>query len=545
MKKVINRYLLLTTFLTLAATLFLAAAVFHALYRERIIDDMRTYAYLLGSMVSSGGELRDHYAGTGLAAGTQEALQGQTAASGTQEAVQGQTAAAEEQETAQGQKAGTVPQELRVTAISADGEVLYDSQTDGETMENHAARPEIVSAGEKGEGYSVRHSDTLGSEMYYFAVRLENGDILRISKEENSIWSLFRSAVYGIVAIAALMFLVCLGLSRYITAGIVRPIERLAAEIEQDRESEINGESAQPAAVRREKRMRTEQTCGLPEPARKEDGSGQPDRLDSSADGSGGAQTDGPDGQAIGVYEELVPFISTIRQQHADIIRGAKMRQEFTANVSHELKTPLTSVSGYAELIETGIAGEKETVRFAGEIRRNANRLLTLINDIIRLSELDGGHPEIARGKIDLHEVAQNCVEMLQVNAASHDIRIQCHGHRCMIHADRGMMEELLFNLCDNAIRYNRPGGRVDVTVNTHQDQVFLTVADTGIGIPKESQDRVFERFYRVDKSRSKSTGGTGLGLAIVKHIVALHRAELSLQSEPGRGTQITVKFAC
>lgn len=474
MKKIINRYLLLTTFLTLSATLFLAAAVFHALYRERIIDDMRTYAYLLGSMVSSGGELRDHYAGAGRSAGIQ------AEATGTQE-------------TARGQKTGTVLQELRVTAISADGEVLYDSQTDGETMENHAARPEIVSAGEKGEGYSVRHSDTLGSEMYYFAVRLENGDILRISKEENSIWSLFRSAVYGIVAIAALMFLVCLGLSRYITAGIVRPIERLAAEIERDRESEI----------------------------------------------------DGSDGPAGGVYEELVPFISTIRQQHADIIRGAKMRQEFTANVSHELKTPLTSVSGYAELIETGIAGEKETVRFAGEIRRNANRLLTLINDIIRLSELDGGHAEIARGEIDLHEVAQNCVEMLQVNAAGHDIRIQCHGHRCMIHADRGMMEELLFNLCDNAIRYNRPGGRVDVTVNAHRDQVLLTVADTGIGIPKESQDRVFERFYRVDKSRSKSTGGTGLGLAIVKHIVALHQAELSLQSEPGRGTQITVRFSC
>ncbi len=461
MKKKIHRYLLLTTFLTLAATLVLAVAIFHNMYRERIIDDMRTYADVLGSMVSSGEELAQRYQ-SNMADAKRERTE--SAGEGT---------------------AFT----LRVTAISADGEVLYDSQTDDGVMENHAQRPEFIEAKEKGEGYSVRHSDTLGSDMYYAAVRLKNGDILRISKEENSIWSVFRRTIYGILAIAALMFLVCLVLSRYITSDIVRPIERLAREIGQEEKDEF-------AAVNEKD-----------------------------------------------IYEELAPFILTIRQQHADIIKGAQMRQEFTANVSHELKTPLTSISGYAELIETGLAGQDETPRFAKEIHRSSDRLLALINDIIRLSELDGGQLEFTREELDLHEIAQTCVEMLQVSAANHSIRIQCHGHRSMVHADRGMMEELLYNLCDNAIRYNCPGGRVDVRVESHGSQVVLSVKDTGIGIPKESQERVFERFYRVDKSRSKSTGGTGLGLAIVKHIVALHQAQLTLQSEVGKGTEITVVF--
>ena len=238
-----------------------------------------------------------------------------------------------------------------------------------------------------------------------------------------------------------------------------------------------------------------------------------------------------------------MPFITTIQEQHKDIIKGARMRQEFTANVSHELKTPLTSISGYAELIETGIAGENEVQRFAGEIHRNSKRLLTLINDIIRLSELDGGHADISCSEVDLYDIATSCVEMLQLNAEKHSIKIECHGQRCMVRANKEMMEELLFNLCDNAIRYNRLGGTVDVTVEKKEGHPVLTVADTGIGIPKESQERVFERFYRVDKSRSKLTGGTGLGMAIVKHIVAQHDARIELHSEVGKGTRIVVTF--
>lgn len=437
MKKKINTYLLLTVFLTLAATLLIAVASFHHMYRAQIVGDMKTYAEVFSGMVSSGEELGERY---------------------------------------------TNPQqELRVTVIGGDGSVIFDSQAGGRTMGNHADRPEVREAEENGEGYSVRHSDTLDSDMYYYAVQLENGDVLRISKEENSIWSVFYSTIYGIMGIAAVMLLLCLVLSRYITAGIVRPIERLAQDI---------------------------------------NGAGQ-----------------------IETYEELKPFITTIQEQHKDIIKGAKMRQEFTANVSHELKTPLTSISGYAELIETGIAGENEVQRFAAEIHRNAKRLLTLINDIIQLSELDSGHADISFSEVDLYDIAQACVEMLQLNAEKHGIKIACHGQKSIVRANKELMEELLFNLCDNAIRYNRLGGTVDVTVVPQGGKIILSVRDTGIGIPKESQERVFERFYRVDKSRSKLTGGTGLGMAIVKHIVAQHDAELELQSEIGKGTEITVRF--
>ena len=328
----------------------------------------------------------------------------------------------------------------------------------------------------------MRHSDTLNRDMYYYAVRLQNGDILRISKEEDNIWSVFYRTMLGIAGIAVLMFLICFVMSRYITESIVHPIEKMAEDI---------------------------------------------DNIDQ-----------------IDTYEELVPFITTIRQQHMDIIKSAKMRQEFTANVSHELKTPLTSISGYAELIETGIAGENEVQRFAREIHRNSKRLLTLINDIIRLSELDGGHADNSFSELDLYDIAQTCVEMLSLNAESHGIQIFCKGERCMIHGNKEMIEEVVFNLCDNAIRYNKLGGRVDVTVSARDGQKVLSVKDTGIGIPDESKERVFERFYRVDKSRSKSTGGTGLGLAIVKHIVAQHEAKIEMHSEVGKGTEMLVYFS-
>jgi signal transduction histidine kinase len=242
-------------------------------------------------------------------------------------------------------------------------------------------------------------------------------------------------------------------------------------------------------------------------------------------------------------YEELTPFMVMIRKQHEDIMKNARMRQEFSANVSHELKTPLTSISGYAELIETGMASEQDTVRFAHGIHNSANRLLTLINDIIRLSELDGTEGEADTELLDLHEMAQNCVEMLSMSAEKHNVTIALSGTECYVTANRQMMEELLYNLCDNAIRYNNPGGSVDVQTYAREDHTYLIVKDTGIGISKEHQERIFERFYRVDKSRSKSTGGTGLGLAIVKHIIAKSHANLELESEPGKGTTIKVVF--
>lgn len=438
MKRKINKYLLFTVFVTLMATLIMAVAIFHHIYREQIIEDMQTYTSLLRDMADSGAELEERYRST--------------------------------------------DPELRVTVITESGTVMYDSRAVLDELDNHGERPEIKAALEYGEGYAIRHSDTLDSDMYYYAERLDSGEILRISKEDSSIWSTFSSTLRGIIAIAVLLFLLCWLMARGITASIVRPIEKLA------------------------------------------------DELDNSM-------------EELNTYEELIPFVSTIRQQHEDIMRSAKLRQEFTANVSHELKTPLTSISGYAELIETGIAGEEDIQRFAHQIHRSSRRLLTLINDIIRLSELDAEQLERVFTTVDLQDISASCVEMLTMNAEQHGIAISFCGEKCYVQGNREMLEELLYNLCDNAIRYNRSGGTVEVSTGTLDGKSFVTVKDTGIGIPEESQERVFERFYRVDKSRSKMTGGTGLGLAIVKHIVVQHHAELKLNSEFGKGTEITIIF--
>ena len=240
----------------------------------------------------------------------------------------------------------------------------------------------------------------------------------------------------------------------------------------------------------------------------------------------------------------MKPFIDAIKRQHDDVLENAKLRQEFTANVSHELKTPLTAISGYSELIENGmVIDEGEIRRFCGEIHKSAGRLLTLINDVIRLSELDDSENSEILEPINLLDSTRACVGMLQINAEKHHVTLTAEGENTVIMATKQMVEEVLYNLCDNAIRYNRENGSVTVIVEDRLDTAILTVKDTGIGIPREHQERIFERFYRVDKSRSKSTGGTGLGLAIVKHILIKLDATISLRSEPGEGTEITVSF--
>jgi len=232
-----------------------------------------------------------------------------------------------------------------------------------------------------------------------------------------------------------------------------------------------------------------------------------------------------------------------MKEVNGEMLENAKLRQEFTANVTHELKTPLTSISGYAELIENGMASEADIKRFAQGIHTNANRLIILINDIIRLSELDSADEDIDMEELDLYAMARTCVGMLEPSAEKHHVTISASGESCLICANRMMMEELLYNLCDNAIRYNNENGKVEVSVKKDKEHTVLSVKDTGIGISKEHQERIFERFYRVDKSRSKSTGGTGLGLAIVKHIVVKHHARLQVESEVGKGTVMQVIF--
>ena len=246
-------------------------------------------------------------------------------------------------------------------------------------------------------------------------------------------------------------------------------------------------------------------------------------------------------------YKELIPFAESIHSDRLLRENNEKMRQEFTANVSHELKTPLTSISGYAELIETGIAQPKDIPDFARKIHVEASRMIQLVNDILQLSNLDNvseaGTP-LTMETVDLLEVARECVERQKVNAKRSFISLTYLGESAPVLGSRSLLDELCQNLCDNAIRYNRPGGKVQlITACTRDGHCSLTVKDNGIGIPKEAQSSVFERFYRVDKSRSKATGGTGLGLAIVKHIARIHNARIKLESEIGEGTTITVLF--
>ena len=371
---------------------------------------------------------------------------------------------------------------LRITVVREDGSVAFDTIADAEHMENHLKREEIKDAFANGTGKSIRNSHTIGKSSFYYAIKLDTGAVLRVSKEASSMTSVFMSSLPVILVVAICLIALCIIFSHILTKSIISPIEELATDLEN---KDIHN-----------------------------------------------------------VYKELRPFVSMIQKQHNDIIKTSQLRQEFTANVSHELKTPLTAISGYAELMENGMATDEDMVRFSGEIHRNAKRLLTLINDIIRLSELDSSAIEDTCEDIDLYVLADNCVSMLTVNAEKHDVSIDLSGEHTHINANKEMINELIYNLCDNAIRYNNKGGSVFVTVGKEKDgKAFLEVKDTGIGISESNQKRIFERFYRVDKSRSKSTGGTGLGLAIVKHIVSQSHAVLQLDSELGKGTTIRVIF--
>lgn len=374
---------------------------------------------------------------------------------------------------------------VRVTWVDTDGTVLYDNWTPAKTMENHLARPEIAAAIATGKGENVRTSDTLQMNTYYYALRMEDGTILRVATYANSGMSIFLSSIPIVLFIIVLIIILCIFLADFLAKSLMKPIVALSDSLEETSGTSRNDE----------------------------------------------------------VYKELVPFVQTIRAQHVNILAAAKMRQDFTANVSHELKTPLTAISGYAELIENKMVTPEQETKFLGEIRKNCDRLLTLINDIIRLSELDGTNEKEGFETIDLYALAMDCADNLKVNAEKRKIDFTLNGCECMIRGNRDMLRELIDNLCENAIRYNNEGGMVHLEIGIKDERGYLCVTDNGIGIPKEHQERIFERFYRVDKSRSRETGGTGLGLAIVKHIVAIHDAEIALESKEGKGTKITVYF--
>ncbi|MBO6310774.1 MAG: two-component sensor histidine kinase [Oribacterium sp.] len=372
-------------------------------------------------------------------------------------------------------------EELRVTWVAEDGTVLYDNDTSAELLTNHYDRPEIQDAFTDGVGETVRKSDTMNQNTFYYAVLLDNGTVLRVATDAQSLWAVFMSVAPIITLIILIIITVCVLISHLLTRQLIMPIEVMVSNLE-------NADYESP-------------------------------------------------------YRELDPLSEMLRSQHTDVLAAAKARQDFTANVSHELKTPLTAISGYAELLEGGMVAEDKQNHFYQEIRKNTDRLLALINDIIKLSELDRVDNGITFEKIDLYGVAHECVNELSVSANLKEITITFVGKESIIRGNKEMIKELIENLVQNAIRYNNPGGKVLVSVNSQDNSTCLIVKDNGIGIPAADQQRIFERFYRVDKSRSKATGGTGLGLAIVKHIVEIHDAKIELDSTPGVGTTISVLF--
>lgn len=370
--------------------------------------------------------------------------------------------------------------QLRITLIGPDGEVLFESEASG-PLENHLDRPEVQQALQGGVGHSRRTSGTMGYNTYYCAVRMASGGVLRLAQDAASLYAVFDSALPAVVVVCVLVLFAAVVLAFLLTRRLVKPIGRMARHL---------------------------------------------DEID-----------------AYVPYKELEPFAEAIQQDQALRQQNALMRQEFTANVSHELKTPLTSISGYAELIEQGVAKPQDVPVFAGKIRAEAGRLLALIRDILKLNELDQPPTPPAFEPVELQKLARGCAQRLALNAQNAYVTLRTEGPELTVQGSPGLLEELCYNLCDNAIRYNRPGGTVVVRTGRGPEGPYLEVQDNGIGIAPEHQQRVFERFYRVDKSRSRATGGTGLGLAIVKHCAMLHSAQLMLHSTPGQGTTIRVTF--
>ena len=478
---------------------------------------------------------------------------------------------------------------FRVTWIDADGTVLYDTQADQTVMENHADREEIQEALESGSGSAVRNSSTMTEQTYYEARRLHDGTVLRISANQASAWALMIDLLWPIVLIAVLAIGLSALLARRMAKNIVEPLNRLDLEktLSNDTYEElspllrrINQQHLQIDAQMRKLRRKTDEfiqitshmqeglvvldketnirsinsaalrifrageTCvgtGFFQVNRSNDlRHALNDALDHGH-GSVIREFDGriyrfdmssirSDGKLLGA---VILAVDVTEAQNAE-----KLRREFSANVSHELKTPLQGIIGSAELLESGMVRQEDTPRFVGHIRREAKRLVNLIEDIIRLSQLDEG-VALPTETVDLLPLAEEVKALLRPSAEDRDVTITVSGVGFSVTGVRRLLQEVVYNLCDNAIKYNVPGGRVEIHVENNR----LTVSDTGIGIPPEHQDRIFERFYRVDKSHSKATGGTGLGLSIVKHAAAYHRASIDLTSTPGIGTTITLTF--
>ena len=438
MKKKINKMMILIATVTILLTMVLITVVYYDLFRRQVLEDLKSYGSLLKSC-SSVEEIKEN----GV----------------------------------------PVESDLRLTLIGSDGQVLYDNEADSVAMGNHASRPEIQEAMRDGEGEAVRNSETLSQSTFYYAIRLEDGSILRLSKDARSIYSIFSQALPMMVGIFVVLLVLCMVAARVLTTKLVAPIEKLAQNI---------GECTE---------MQT--------------------------------------------YEELTPFMTMIRKQHEDIMKNARMRQEFSANVSHELKTPLTSMKVLADSL-VGQQGVPEELyqEFMSDITAEIDRENKIITDLLSLVKMDKKAADVNITHMDINQLLEDILKRLRPIADRRNIDLILDCFR-PVDAD---VDEVKFtlaisNLVENGIKYNVDDGWVRVSLDADHKYFYITVADSGMGIPEDSIERIFERFYRVDKSHSKEIGGTGLGLAITKSSIAMHHGTIKVFSKEGEGTTFSVRI--
>lgn len=487
--------------------------------------------------------------------------------------------------------------EVRVTWIAADGTVLYDNCYDAAKMENHRNRQEVQEALTAESGISIRRSSTLSEHTIYYAKKMPDGSVMRLATAQSSVWFLIGGLLSPVLFIFLAACVLAGVLSYRVSKKIVRPLSEIDLKHPEQvdtyeelspflqriamQNQEIDAQMAEIRKQQQEFSMITEnmsegllvvdrsyQLLSYNKSAVRIFGISNPaavknvlavNRSQEFREAVENAWKGRHTQQRLQMGERIYQVIANAVSDPEDTedLLGAvilvldvtereeqeKYRREFTANVSHELKTPLTSISGIAEIMKNGIVRQEDIPHFAGKVYDESQRLITLIGDIIRLSQLDENEVPLDREQVDMLELARDVVDSLQSVAQQNGILLAVHGTHGVVYGVRRVLHEMVYNLCDNAVKYNRAGGRAWVSVTAEKQTVSVSVRDTGIGIPDAQQSRVFERFYRVDKSHSKAVGGTGLGLSIVKHGAVLHHAEITLHSELEKGTEIILKF--
>ena len=485
-------------------------------------------------------------------------------------------------------------EDSRITYVDESGKVIYDNEANVESMDNHGHRKEIREAEINGEGADERMSSTLSEKTMYYAVRLENGNVLRVSSNQASVWMLLLQLLPPFAAVLILMLLLSGVFASRLSGKVVEPLNGLDLEHPEENDaydevqpllSKIGRQSRQIRlqleAARRQQKEFSIITENMQEGLLvidrytmvlsvnssvgkllkvKEVKTGESVYLLNRSEEFRGVvgqvlegkhenkilRLDGSEIQVIAnpvTRENKTEGAVILLVDVTEKVEREQLRREFSANVSHELKTPLTSISGIAEIIRNGIVKPEDIPHFAGKIYDESQRLITLIGDIIKLSRLDENQVPMERETVDMLEMARDVVQQLSSVARKSGVTLVANGSHGQVQGVRQVLGEMVYNLCENAVKYNRAGGRAWVDVQQVADHVVLRVKDTGIGIPAAEQGRIFERFYRVDKSHSKAVGGTGLGLSIVKHGAALHHATISVSSEPEQGTEITLTF--